>query len=221
VSWRYFTKSRAEGDKGTHHAGEKNSFHKQLRAGHASHTRINENIDGMPTVTLAITCNDYNRYEPHAVGGNVYVILYTNASAFPTTVPLDSRVPSDSGKSVFSIHDNKVKATVAVAAVGLPTSATSSPVNFERSVREYLRQWKTSTALVYDSAFTSNGSKFMFDVAAFHYESKYKNDVVHILKNVLAKEFNISFRITSVKDAPTGLFGISKISWTRLPAATA
>lgn len=217
VSCRFFTESRV-GGKGTHHAGEANSFFKQLRQAHANHTATKEHIDEAPFITLCITCNDYNRFEAHAKGGDIYVVIYTVATSFITAVHKDSRIATDNGKSVFSIHDSKVvEKTAAVAAVGLPVRATLSPVEFELSVREYLRQWSTSTALVYDAAFTSNRDKFMFDSAAFNFESKEKNEVVRILKKELAKEFGISFRITYAKDMTLGAtsFGISKISWKR------
>lgn len=217
VSCRFFTESRV-GGKGTHHAGEANSFFKQLRQAHSTHTATKEQIDEVPFMTLCITCNDYNRFEAHARGGDIYVVIYTKTSGFVTAVHKESRIASDNGKSVFSIHDTKLaEKAVAVAAVGLPARATLSPVEFELSVREYLRLWSTSTALVYDSAFTSNRDKFMFDSAAFNFESKEKNEVVRILKGVLAKEFGITFRITYAKDLTLGAksFGISKISWKR------
>jgi ElaB/YqjD/DUF883 family membrane-anchored ribosome-binding protein len=195
------------------------AYYTAIRAAYASHTTPSEHISDCPFVTFGVTYNNYTA--PHAVRGEVYCILYTEASGWITAVHKDSRIPSDNGKSVFTIHDTAIHdEAVAVNALAMPHEALVSPANLETYLRNHFRLWNENAlhavygiAPVMDSCIQAYEDRFVFSKRAFHHTSTSANDIERMIPR-LNEEFGIRIKVNYCRPGAMH-FGVKKIEWVR------
>lgn len=192
------------------------SYYKELRTAFVNHTVPSENMTDSPYLTFCVTYSNYTA--PHAVCGQVYCVMYTDASGWMTAVHKDSRIPADSGKSVFTIHDTGIRdRAAAVGALAMPLEALRSPANLETYLQHHIRIWSEpigdALAPIVDPCINAYEDRFVFSKRTFNYTSTRANDIQRMIPR-LNERFGIHLKVTYCR--PGALhFGVKKIEWTR------
>jgi hypothetical protein len=192
------------------------AYHKQVRAAFTNHTAPAEHMSDCPFLTFCVTHNGYRG--PHAVAGEVYCIIYTDAGGWITSVPKESRIPKENGKSIFTIHDVALRDTaVAATTLAMPPAALASPTALETYLRNHLRLWSMQMigpAPMMDNCISANEDRFVFAKRTFHYTGPRSNDIVTMFGR-LNTEFGIRMDIKYGRSAATH-FNVKTISWERV-----
>lgn len=194
------------------------NFYKEVLSAYQTGTVPSENIEGCDFLNFLVAYNGFN--VPHVNKNHIYVIFYTRAGPELGlgSVNIKSRIPMTNGKSIFSQHDRHMDLLpMAISPDGYTDDALSTPEALERTLRERIERWKSSTPEI-DGILVSRciqGVKDRFNLsrAKFHHESAKVNDVQLICRR-LSAEYGIKMKVNCPQGRySTDTFNVKSITW--------
>lgn len=194
------------------------SFYKQILEGYKAGTASAEGVTDCPEITYIIVEPGFPGLAlPGASERHVYVLFYTIAKGRldRSDVDLGSRIPTTTGKSIFSLDTSRFDRPVAAAgAVGISLEDIKVPEKLELRLRDYLTLWQTSALVVSRSIVAPSGGSFNLSKRHYHYKASGDNDVERMCRR-LEVEFGLTKNQLDVKYIRSGkdMFNLKSISW--------
>ena len=198
------------------------SYFKELHEAYQSGSTPAEHTAGCPPMTFYVLYRGYKGLSLPGVGHerHIYAVFYTVASSellWVKTAHKKSCIPETNGKSIFSLDIVTAFPLVAAGIVGFSATDVSSPMTFEKAMRNYLSLWLDSPLSV-SRLIGCVSERFVFDKTKFNYTDKKHNDVERICAK-LGIEFGviISIKYSRGSNRAAGAegchFNVKTISW--------
>jgi hypothetical protein len=194
------------------------NYYKEVLSAYQTSTVPSENIEGCDFLNFLVAYNGFT--VPHVNKNHIYVIFYTKAGPELGlgSVNIKSRIPTTNGKSIFSQHDRHMDvAPMATCRDGFTDAALSTPEALERTIRERIERWKSSTpdldGKIISRCIQGEKDQFNLSRAKFHHESAKVNDVKLICRR-LSAEFGIKMKVLCAQGRhASDSFNVKSISW--------